>query len=887
MSLTGDAGEATSVLAQPKRLAVLTYVAIESSRGFVRRDALLALFWPDLRDDQARQALRQTLYQLRLALGEDVFVGRAPDELTVDRGILWCDAVAFAEAIREDHLEEGLALYHGDFLPGFFLANQSSEFEQWLDGARAGYRSEAARAAGALAKRTAAFSSPDQAVAWAQQAARLAPDDEGATRQLIEVLERVGNRAGALRIYDDFSRRLLTEYGTRPAAATEALIAKIRTHEHAGSDARRFAASVPSGNTQRSPRPLEPPTPEPPGTRLPPHADAAPAPESSAIGGEEGAAVHRGRFASPIARWGAGALLGCLIIAGIVLARARMARQSASPTIPTLAVLPFDKQGGGDDSYVADGLGDEVRGRLAELAGVRVIAGGSSRQYAATSKTVQQIGKELGVQYILSGRVVWARAGGRPDSVRIRISPELVRTSDGTTAWASVFDVVPSDISPVPGEIAKGTAAALQVSLDPGARSDLARPATRNAAAYDAYLRGAALFRVGPADVVLLHRAVADLEQAVALDTSYVRAWALLSTVRARLYINSGSMKRDDLVRARVAAERALALAPTLAAAHGAMATYYDAINDMPGKLREYRAGLTASPGDATMVSGLADIERKEGHWETAIRYTREAGILNPRSATPPYNLALSYLYLHRYREAVAASDQDLSLGGADSPEDWELATIIRLSQGDLQGGRAVLARAAQAVDPTAVTAFVASYGDLEWALDEHQQEFLRRLTPASFGDDRFLWSYALMSVAGLRGDRPAVRAFADTARREALATLVNVPTDAQTHALLGVIDATLGRRAEAVEEGTRAATLAPLRTDAITGPYVFEQLARIYMLVGDTARAVSALDSLTTIPYYVTPAWLRIDPTWGPLRDNAAFKRLIARPIEVERPIG
>ena len=129
--------EIRSVLAQPKRLAVLAYVATEGSQGFVRRETLLALFWPDSDAEAARQALRQTLYHLRRETGEDVFLARSTDEIAINRDVLWCDAVEFDQCASGRRYLEAMALYRGDFLPAFAFANQSAEFEQWLESTRA------------------------------------------------------------------------------------------------------------------------------------------------------------------------------------------------------------------------------------------------------------------------------------------------------------------------------------------------------------------------------------------------------------------------------------------------------------------------------------------------------------------------------------------------------------------------------------------------------------------------------------------------------------------------------------------------------------------------------------------------------------------------------
>ena len=222
--------EVRAVLGQPKRLALLAYLALTARSGPARRDTLLALLWPELDQRRARTALSTAVHFVRHALGDDALVSRTTEDLSVDSTLLWCDSAALVEAAAAGRRGEALELYHGELLPGFY-PDAAPAFEEWLERERTQLRRLMADTARRLAEEHEQTRQFTSAVAFARRAVELSGDDERGVRQVLELLDRLGDRAGALDAYERFARRLATEFDAEPATETKQLIAQLRRRE--------------------------------------------------------------------------------------------------------------------------------------------------------------------------------------------------------------------------------------------------------------------------------------------------------------------------------------------------------------------------------------------------------------------------------------------------------------------------------------------------------------------------------------------------------------------------------------------------------------------------------------------------------------------------------
>ena len=565
--------------------------------------------------------------------------------------------------------------------------------------------------------------------------------------------------------------------------------------------------------------------------------------------------------------------LGLLIGLGVLFGWLRHREEAPDDkNAKRLAVLPFENLGGADDEYFADGVTDEVRGKLTALPGLQVTARSSSTQYKKTAKSPQEIGRDLGVDWLLTGTVRWEKGSG---GSHVRVSPELIQVSTGSTKWQQPFDAALTDVFQVQADVAGQVAQALDVALGRPQKAALEERPTTNAAAYDAFLKGEAQsVSVGTSDAVRLRASLPYYEQAVALDSGFAQAWTQLSRAHSLIYVN-GSPSQESAQRALEAAERARRIAPNHFQGYLAMGDYYASIPlDYPRAIQEYESGLRIAPRNADLLGATALAELSIGRWEEALQHLTRAETLDPRAAAVVRRLAYTYLRLRRLPEALAASDRAIAL----APENvtmFENKVMVYLAQGDLDRARQTVAGATGKYDLTALASNFGIYYDLYWVLQPELQELLVRLTPSAF-DDRATWAIVRAQVLQFRGDGARARIYADSARLAFEERIRNTPDDAQSHIFRGLALAYLGRKAEAIAEGEKGVALLPIAKDGYTGPYLQHQLVRIYIVVGEPEKALDRLEPLLKVPYYLSPGWLRVDPNFDPLRSNPRFRKLV-----------
>jgi len=554
---------------------------------------------------------------------------------------------------------------------------------------------------------------------------------------------------------------------------------------------------------------------------------------------------------------------------------------------PRLAVLPFQNLGSPDQEYFADGVTDEITARLAGVPGIRVVSRQSALRYKGTTKSPAEIARELGVGYLLEGTIRWQRS---PDGAsRVRVTPQLVRTTDETQLWADVYDEAMSEVFRVQTTIAEAVAGKLGAVLaaKPGAPRE--RPTT-NLDAYDAYLRGKQFFR---RNLVLAdtRSAASAFETAVRLDSSFAEAWASLAIARAALSWEWGL--NGELPAAERAAGRAAALAPDLAASHLARGyvEYYGHRN-YEAALAEFRKADAASPNDPAALTAMTLVRRRQGQWREAIELSERAFALDPQSYEIAYTLGFYYWYTRQYDRARRVLARAIAIEPA-LPGGYRTLATVFVAKGELDSGAAIIEQAATRVE---LADLVFPNSQLTRVLARRFGDRLARLTSAAAPQD----TASIQGSGNGTRDLDLATFYANKAmmlrvlgrQREARANFDSLhvllerlgpdgfdriaANQGTLHSTLGLAYAGLGRATDAVREGQRGLAALKPAGDAFLESSARQTLAAIYLMSGDRAPALDQLEWLLGHESEVSPQSVQLDPIWDPVREDPRYRQLM-----------
>ena len=538
-----------------------------------------------------------------------------------------------------------------------------------------------------------------------------------------------------------------------------------------------------------------------------------------------------------------------------------------------IAVLPFENAGSADDEYFADGMTDEVRSRLSTIHGIRVTARASSAQYRRSKKLPREIGRELEVQYLLTGTVRWSKTNGVN---RVRVTPELIEVANADTRWSQPYDTVLSDVFAVQASIASKVAEALNVALAPPVEAQLAVRPTSNLDAYDEFLKGEQITgSFSNTNPPTLLQGLEHYDQAVRLDSTFARAWSAIA--RAQSILSFTSPTKESVERARVAAEKTLQIAPDRAEARLAMGSYLHNIKmDYEGARQQYLEGLQRDPNNTDLLGALSTVEVTLGKFDDALAHRKQAALLDPRSVNTTRRLAQSYHDLRLFAEEQPAWDRALALAPDNLPI-IQAKAIGLLALGQLDSVHALVHAKLATIDTTALLVRFSLYQEMMWTLPGELWPKILNLTVKDFNNDKGHWGLKLGHTYLLLGDTVRGRMFGDSARLDFEARLREFPDRAQLHELLGRALALGGHRAEAIAEAERSLALRETTLDASLRPYVHFQVARILVQSGEYDKALDLIEPLLAMNGSdVTPAVLRLDPTFKPLIGNPRFQRLL-----------
>jgi serine/threonine protein kinase/Tfp pilus assembly protein PilF len=548
-------------------------------------------------------------------------------------------------------------------------------------------------------------------------------------------------------------------------------------------------------------------------------------------------------------------------------------------TAKGIAVLPFENLSRDpDNAYFAVGIQEEILTRLASIADLKVISRSSTQQYQSKPRNLREIARQLGVANILEGSVQKAA-----DQVRVNV--QLIKAQTDSHLWGDTYDRKLTDIFSVESEIAKGIAESLQVKLTGSEEQALAVKPTNNPEAYDAYLRGLAFQVRSSYSIDLVGKAIDSYERAVQVDPNFALAWARLSRAHALVYsirADSTAARRDA---AKSALENAQKLQPNSPETLLALGYYqYLVLRDFGLAKTTFRLVSKMLPGSSEVPSALAAVTRREGNWDESVAYLEQGLALDPRNAELLNGAAWTYVVLRQFPAALRLYDRAFDVL-PDEPNLLAMKARIYLAEGNLQEAANLLS-AISAKTPSQIT-FLMKITQLR--LERNYAETIRllqtRLAQVQFASEidkgvNELWLAVAQRVAG---DMTAAKVAAEQARSTLEPLSKSQPDNFLLAEALCLANAAIGDKDSALKDYDRTTALLANAKDRVYEPTPGEVLALIEMMFGENNRAISTLTQLLQTPYSgwfyyatpVTPALLRLDPIWDPLRSDPDFLKL------------
>jgi TolB-like protein/Tfp pilus assembly protein PilF len=551
-----------------------------------------------------------------------------------------------------------------------------------------------------------------------------------------------------------------------------------------------------------------------------------------------------------------------------------------TPEERSIAVLPFENLSSDkENAYFAEGIQDEILTRLSKIADLKVISRTSTQNYKNAPKNLRYIAKQLGVAHILEGSVQRSA-----DAVRVNV--QLIKATTDSHLWADTYDRKLTDIFSVETEVAKAISEQLRAKLTRQEAEVIAAKPTDNPQAYDAYLRGLAYSLKAANIPPNAIGAQKYLREAVRLDPKFALSWALLSIVDSTGYLTA-TLGATPAVReeARQAAETALSLQPNLGEAVLAKGYYhYACLKDYDSAAQYFEQARKFLPNSSQIPESLAYVARRRGQWDRSEMYFNEAERLDPRNTNLLSQRAHSYLCLRRFPEALRKFDQVLNIAPDD--DDVVIRVSIAQAEGDLPRAAALLASIYRVGNDFGILV-TQTYQAI---LERRPEQVIDRLKEAVATSDPALDPFkgelwlSLAWAQDVAGDHVAAQESWRQTRTILESSLSEQSENPLVICELALSNMGLGDKAAALTLAERAMTALPIEKDAVFGPFPIEIFARVAAQMKEPDRAIAALQKIMSVPYAsnfrgvpLTPALLRLDPMFDPLRNDPRFQELIA----------
>jgi non-specific serine/threonine protein kinase len=544
----------------------------------------------------------------------------------------------------------------------------------------------------------------------------------------------------------------------------------------------------------------------------------------------------------------------------------------AKPAVKKLAVLFFQNLGSPDDEYFADGITDAITARLIALHGLGVISRQSTIQYKDSRKSIREIGGELGADYILEGTIQRERPSD-PTS-RVRIIPQLIRVSDDIHLWADTYDEDMTEVFRVQSSIAERVAQALDVTLMEAEREAIAQKPTDNLEAYDYYLRGNEYF-FGRYHPEATKEAIRNYQKAAELDPAFIQAWAGLSKSSIWGYYSTYIPDPDLKTGSKNALDKAVELSPNSPEVQTAFGYYYYyGHHDFTRALEHLERARHSRPNDVEIMGVIAFINRRLGQWDESATLLEKACDLNPRDHISIQELGFTYLMMRKYDLAERMFDRAFFFNSPD-PILGTMRILVPLLRGDVEHAKEVLMEMSKTVGPAALGMEMQSFAPVRILADSYAPLFNQVPEDQYEIVDTTMFHLGLAEMYSQLGDTEKAREYweKEVVDLESAEITVFHP---EIQLCLGTAYAALGRHDEAIQLARNLLKEDALKTDALLGAFRLNQAALIFVRTGQHEEAIDLLERLLSVPSFLSPALLRIDPAWDPLRDHPRFQRLL-----------
>ena len=550
-------------------------------------------------------------------------------------------------------------------------------------------------------------------------------------------------------------------------------------------------------------------------------------------------------------------------------------QSSTDSGTPMLVVLPFENLGQAEDAYFASGITDEITSRLASIAGIGVISRTSALKYGDGTKTVKEIGKELGVDYVLEGTIRWDKSG---DIDRVRITPQLIRVADDRHIWSENYERALTQIFVVQADIAVSIAKALDITLTGQGEvlSSSAQPTT-NMEAYDFYLRGKDYDQNGTSEKDR-ELSIQMFEKAVELDSTFYQAHYHLARILSHMYF-SFRAGPEILVKAKNAADAAMRFAG--GAPEGQMAMgyyYYYGSRDYERALEMFQTALEKQPNNSDLLVAIGYVLRRQGKIKEAAEHQLRGIELDPHSANKAFNTITTLFYLRKYDDIIEMAERQRSLrpdnGGAYSVLYY--ATFCKT--GSIDAAHKLIEQSAEYVDPT--NSEIRDIQQKHYRLSRQFDAALKHLSLSNDASNQDSIGYYIGCAENyyFLKDKVQTQIYADSAKIILERVIMSGFPAPEIHNKLGTAYAYLGRKDDARAQAEKAMQMLPISRDYMRGMEVFVSAMVVSVLIGDYEKALDGMEFVLSNPSFGNVNFLKLRPGFDPLRDHPRYKALIEK---------